>query len=374
MVNAETAFIAEKHVLPANIVPVEVALRLLQACLSMAHAELHTKCVTANSGFTWTASALMRTMSPNFCFVLVLAVLSASNVKGKSTSDERLIRLVRKLVNRADSIPKWLENIASDVHRLVDAAKTAGANQCPVDGGWSCWTDWGPCSVTCGKGTRTRTRTCDNPPPSSGGADCVGSATETSPCHLQSCGSDLCIDLTSGNVNGTVSSANGFAWHSALTSSSSPCTRQGVLKLTFNNSTRKRAEIFMRFSNSTDWSFNVGDSSTNNGWGGDAATQDSDAEVHSRSRTILFYGKGIPGSWYGHLYSEHDFIDDAVTLNVADELAVANNGNDLLYFNTYKTFALNGQADSEGPVNYDVYLGMNRVIASSSRSVPVVFL
>nr|KAG5693078.1 hypothetical protein BaRGS_010637 [Batillaria attramentaria] len=37
MVNAETAFIAEKHVLPANIVPVEVVLRPLQACLSMAH-------------------------------------------------------------------------------------------------------------------------------------------------------------------------------------------------------------------------------------------------------------------------------------------------------------------------------------------------
>nr|KAG5688407.1 hypothetical protein BaRGS_026675 [Batillaria attramentaria] len=30
MVNAETTFIAEKHVLPANIVPVEVALRPLQ--------------------------------------------------------------------------------------------------------------------------------------------------------------------------------------------------------------------------------------------------------------------------------------------------------------------------------------------------------
>nr|KAG5707647.1 hypothetical protein BaRGS_031029 [Batillaria attramentaria] len=65
MVNAETAFIAEKHVLPANIVPVEVALRPLQACLSMAHAELHTKCVTANSGFTWTASALMRPVTSN---------------------------------------------------------------------------------------------------------------------------------------------------------------------------------------------------------------------------------------------------------------------------------------------------------------------
>nr|KAG5696487.1 hypothetical protein BaRGS_016526 [Batillaria attramentaria] len=44
MVDAEKAFIAEKHVLPANIVPVEVALRPLQACLSMAHEGNYCKC------------------------------------------------------------------------------------------------------------------------------------------------------------------------------------------------------------------------------------------------------------------------------------------------------------------------------------------
>nr|KAG5693353.1 hypothetical protein BaRGS_017646 [Batillaria attramentaria] len=102
---------------------------------------------------------------------------------------------------------------------------------------------------------------------------------------------------------------------------------------------------------------------------GDAATQDSDAEVHSLDRKILFYGKGIQGpQWYGHLYTRNDFITDNVTLNVADELVTADSGPEFIYINTYKTFALNGQADSEGPVNYDVYLGMNRVVGSSSRS------
>ncbi|XP_019645301.1 PREDICTED: angiopoietin-1 receptor-like [Branchiostoma belcheri] len=55
----------------------------------------------------------------------------------------------------------------------------------PVDGGWSPWTDWPPCSVTCGNGTRTRTRTCDNPIPAYSGRDCEGAASETQTCQDQ---------------------------------------------------------------------------------------------------------------------------------------------------------------------------------------------
>ncbi|XP_078598592.1 cartilage intermediate layer protein 2-like isoform X2 [Branchiostoma floridae x Branchiostoma japonicum] len=53
---------------------------------------------------------------------------------------------------------------------------------CPVDGGWSTWGPWSGCSVTCGTGTETRERTCTNPTPANGGADCVGPAQETQDC------------------------------------------------------------------------------------------------------------------------------------------------------------------------------------------------
>ncbi|PIK58828.1 hypothetical protein BSL78_04287 [Apostichopus japonicus] len=52
----------------------------------------------------------------------------------------------------------------------------------PVDGGWSEFSEWGQCSVTCEEGLQTRTRTCTDPPPAHGGADCVGRATEEAIC------------------------------------------------------------------------------------------------------------------------------------------------------------------------------------------------
>ena len=44
-----------------------------------------------------------------------------------------------------------------------------------MDGGWSNWTPYGTCSVTCGSGTQTRDRKCDNPTPSGGGLLCTKS-------------------------------------------------------------------------------------------------------------------------------------------------------------------------------------------------------
>ncbi|MFZ2048726.1 MAG: hypothetical protein WAV25_00250 [Minisyncoccia bacterium] len=58
-----------------------------------------------------------------------------------------------------------------------------------VNGGWSAWSAWGTCSVSaCGQtGTQTQTRTCTNPVPSGGGADCVGSATQSQSCSTAAC-------------------------------------------------------------------------------------------------------------------------------------------------------------------------------------------
>eukprot|EP00058_Branchiostoma_floridae_P027786 XP_002613277.1 hypothetical protein BRAFLDRAFT_68242 [Branchiostoma floridae] len=53
---------------------------------------------------------------------------------------------------------------------------------CPVDGGWSEWSAWSGCSVTCGVGTQTRDRSCTNPAPANGGAVCEGDTEETQVC------------------------------------------------------------------------------------------------------------------------------------------------------------------------------------------------
>ena len=54
-----------------------------------------------------------------------------------------------------------------------------------VDGGYSDFGDWSKCSADCGEGTQTRDRTCTNPAPANGGADCVGDSTETRGCFTR---------------------------------------------------------------------------------------------------------------------------------------------------------------------------------------------
>ena len=59
--------------------------------------------------------------------------------------------------------------------------------QCtPVAGGWSEWV-WGPCSVSCGGGVQSGTRSCDNPAPSCNGAMCPGDNQSEQPCNTQPC-------------------------------------------------------------------------------------------------------------------------------------------------------------------------------------------
>ena len=52
-----------------------------------------------------------------------------------------------------------------------------------VNGGWSTWSQWTPCSVSCGKGLQRRHRTCSNPTPLGGGLDCEGEEIQRSVCN-----------------------------------------------------------------------------------------------------------------------------------------------------------------------------------------------
>lgn len=60
-----------------------------------------------------------------------------------------------------------------------------------VNGGYTEWSDWGPCSKECGEGAHTRRKNCTNPPPGWLGKSCfelnLGSAVEEEKCKVKEC-------------------------------------------------------------------------------------------------------------------------------------------------------------------------------------------
>ncbi|NXN59585.1 ATS14 metalloproteinase, partial [Rynchops niger] len=55
------------------------------------------------------------------------------------------------------------------------------------DGSWSSWSKFSSCSRTCGGGVRSRSRSCDNPPPAYGGRHCPGATYEYQVCNAEDC-------------------------------------------------------------------------------------------------------------------------------------------------------------------------------------------
>uniref|UniRef100_A0A3B4BCF7 Uncharacterized protein n=1 Tax=Periophthalmus magnuspinnatus TaxID=409849 RepID=A0A3B4BCF7_9GOBI len=62
------------------------------------------------------------------------------------------------------------------------------APDCPVDGGWSRWSPWSRCDKHCGGGRSIRTRSCSSPPPKNGGKKCEGEKNQVKPCNTKPCG------------------------------------------------------------------------------------------------------------------------------------------------------------------------------------------
>jgi len=58
---------------------------------------------------------------------------------------------------------------------------------CPIDGGWSKWSDWSGCTAPCGQGTQYRIRYCNNPEPKYDGDICTGLPQEKRNCEVISC-------------------------------------------------------------------------------------------------------------------------------------------------------------------------------------------
>ena len=66
---------------------------------------------------------------------------------------------------------------------------------CAVDGGYSPWSTFGECSVTCGNGVQKRERSCDSPAPMFDGLSCdkleLGPSVETKECRKDTCPGEI---------------------------------------------------------------------------------------------------------------------------------------------------------------------------------------
>merc|ERR1712054_415238 len=69
-----------------------------------------------------------------------------------------------------------------DGSSCVSPTPSPSPSSSAVDGGWSNWGEYSECSVTCGGGTKTKTRACTNPAPANGGAKCEGKSTNSKEC------------------------------------------------------------------------------------------------------------------------------------------------------------------------------------------------
>uniref|UniRef100_A0A673N848 Thrombospondin-2-like n=1 Tax=Sinocyclocheilus rhinocerous TaxID=307959 RepID=A0A673N848_9TELE len=76
-----------------------------------------------------------------------------------------------------------------------DGRETQGCHMdpCPIDGGWGPWSPWAMCSATCGGGLKSRVRECNSPEPQHGGRKCLGDSTENEVCNRQECPIDGCL-------------------------------------------------------------------------------------------------------------------------------------------------------------------------------------
>lgn len=192
----------------------------------------------------------------------------------------------------------------------------------------------------------------------------------------------LQVDLKKNKVYG--SDAN-IVWVNYLKAKRGVCASQGKLRIRFDQRSgfKRTARIDLWFARKVKgFSFDIGDSPTVNGYGGDSGTTPNAAEVHGVGRYFLIYSNVLTGykdyTTNGHLTVEYkkQGISDHVTIYISHErVEVTNHRGYQAVFDSKYLFVLDGQPIGSSPfyfrkrkVESDIWLSMNRVISGTYRS------
>ena len=135
---------------------------------------------------------------------------------------------------------------------------------------------------------------------------------------------------------------------------------QALLKV--NMREHRRLKLKLDFdATPSGWSVNLGDSPSNNGYGGDAGQFSNDAEVQLLDEGLSVYGSDLLGEG-SHLFKSWAVkirAGQSMIWEIADGEFVCQGVGELRH---PALFALAGQPDREGQVNYDLFIGLNRVV------------
>ncbi|XP_077125438.1 SCO-spondin-like [Ranitomeya variabilis] len=96
-------------------------------------------------------------------------------------------------IQPGDEMPPGAEiHVGCSSCTCVSGLMNCTFSTCPVDGGFTPWTPWNPCSVTCGGlGNMTRSRHCTDPALTNGGKICEGAVVDIKYCQTPECGDTI---------------------------------------------------------------------------------------------------------------------------------------------------------------------------------------
>jgi hypothetical protein len=174
------------------------------------------------------------------------------------------------------------------------------------------------------------------------------------------------IDLKTGTVTGEPNQFISLV--NTPTDSNADSWLEAVAKINFDGNITKAKFIIEYDETPSGWTVNIGDSVSNNGYGGDAYNQSRDAEMQIVNGGMAVYGNDYNTPRGGSLSQGNvpNFVTNGsrVELEVSNEKLAWDNKSGLQNSLTSPyLYALNGQPDDEGPVNSEIYAGFNRVIS-----------